>query len=106
MRLVLMHPRCRRNLRNPSPVAGANAPIKWPVASREWLPCSLDQGPGARLKCKPKPSRRSWTMLEDYFKHAQERAALGIPPQPLTPDQTGEVCRLLENPPQDKAGLL
>ncbi len=45
-------------------------------------------------------------MLEDYFKHAQERAALGIPPQPLTPDQTGEVCRLLENPPQDKAELL
>jgi aconitate hydratase 2/2-methylisocitrate dehydratase len=45
-------------------------------------------------------------MLEDYFKHAQERAALGIPPQPLTPAQTEEVCRLLEDPPQDKAGLL
>jgi len=45
-------------------------------------------------------------MLEAYFKHEQERAALGIPPLPLSPEQTEEVCRTLENPPRDKAELV
>jgi aconitate hydratase 2/2-methylisocitrate dehydratase len=45
-------------------------------------------------------------MLESYFKHEEERRALGIPPLPLNPEQTAEVCRLLENPPQDKAETL
>ena len=38
-------------------------------------------------------------MLDAYFKHAGEREALGIPPLPLSPEDTAEVCRLLENPP-------
>jgi aconitate hydratase 2/2-methylisocitrate dehydratase len=42
-------------------------------------------------------------MLESYFKHEEERKALGIPPLPLSPEQTAEVCKLLENPPRDKA---
>jgi len=42
-------------------------------------------------------------MLESYFKHEEERKALDIPPLPLSPEQTAEVCQLLENPPQDKA---
>ncbi len=37
-------------------------------------------------------------MMESYFKHAEERTKLGIPPRPLTPEQTAEVCRVLENP--------
>jgi aconitate hydratase 2/2-methylisocitrate dehydratase len=45
-------------------------------------------------------------MLESYFKHEEDRKTLGIPPLPLNPEQTAEVCRLLENPPQDKARLL
>ncbi len=45
-------------------------------------------------------------MLNDYFAHVQERQALGIPPLPLSPDQTAEVCRLLEDPPQGQADLL
>ena len=45
-------------------------------------------------------------MLEAYFKHVQERSAQGIPPRPLSPDETEEVCRLLENPPPDKADFL
>lgn len=45
-------------------------------------------------------------MLEAYFKHEKERAALGIPPLPLNPEQTEEVCKLLENPPKDSAELL
>ncbi len=45
-------------------------------------------------------------MLESYFSHEEERRALGIPPLPLNPEQTAEVCRLLENPPKEKTELL
>ncbi|MGD9347231.1 MAG: bifunctional aconitate hydratase 2/2-methylisocitrate dehydratase [Candidatus Aminicenantes bacterium] len=45
-------------------------------------------------------------MLDKYFKNEQEREALGIPPLPLSPDQAGELCRLLENPPQGHERLL
>ena len=38
-------------------------------------------------------------MLDAYFKQEAERQKLGIPPLPLSPDETAEVCRLLENPP-------
>ena len=39
-------------------------------------------------------------MLEAYRKHAAERSALGIPPLPLTAQQTSELCELLKNPPE------
>ena len=39
-------------------------------------------------------------MLEAYRAHAAERAALGIPPLPLTAKQTGELVELLKNPQQ------
>jgi aconitate hydratase 2/2-methylisocitrate dehydratase len=45
-------------------------------------------------------------MLDTYFKQETERKAEGIPPLPLTPDETAEVCRLLENPPSGKEYLL
>ncbi|KAM3089912.1 bifunctional aconitate hydratase 2/2-methylisocitrate dehydratase [Phormidesmis sp. 146-35] len=38
-------------------------------------------------------------MLESYRHHVAERAALGIPPLPLTAQQTSELCDLLKNPP-------
>ncbi len=38
-------------------------------------------------------------MLEAYRKHAAERAQLGIPPLPLTAEQTSELCDRLKNPP-------
>lgn len=38
-------------------------------------------------------------MLEFYRQQATERAALGIPPLPLSAEQTGELCELLKNPP-------
>ncbi len=38
-------------------------------------------------------------MLEAYRHHEAERAALGIPPLPLTPQQTAEVIELLKAPP-------
>jgi aconitate hydratase 2 / 2-methylisocitrate dehydratase len=37
-------------------------------------------------------------MMESYFKHAEERRKMGIPPLPLTPELTAEVCRILKNP--------
>jgi aconitate hydratase 2/2-methylisocitrate dehydratase len=44
-------------------------------------------------------------VLEAYRAHAAERAALGIPPLPLTAKQTGELVALLKNPQQlAKAG--
>ncbi len=46
-------------------------------------------------------------MLEAYRQHAAERAALGIPPLPLTAPQTSELCELLKNPPEaEKEELL
>lgn len=45
-------------------------------------------------------------MLESYFTNEVERARERIPPLPLSPGQTEEVCKLLENPPQDKKELL
>jgi aconitate hydratase 2/2-methylisocitrate dehydratase len=41
-------------------------------------------------------------MLDTYFKNEEERKALGIPPLPLEPDQTRELCWILENPPKGK----
>jgi aconitate hydratase 2/2-methylisocitrate dehydratase len=38
-------------------------------------------------------------MLDSYLKQEAERQKLGIPPLPLNPEETKEVCRLLENPP-------
>ena len=38
-------------------------------------------------------------MLENYRAHVAERAALGIPPLPLTAKQTAELVDLLKNPP-------
>ena len=45
-------------------------------------------------------------MLESYFKHEAERQKQGVPPLPLSPEETGEVCKLLENPPVGKEELL
>lgn len=42
-------------------------------------------------------------ILDAYRKHAAERAALGIPPLPLTAEQTAAVCELLQQPPEDEA---
>lgn len=38
-------------------------------------------------------------MLESYRQNVAERAALGIPPLPLTAEQTVGLCELLKNPP-------
>ncbi|OYY48512.1 MAG: hypothetical protein B7X59_14165, partial [Polaromonas sp. 39-63-203] len=37
--------------------------------------------------------------LQTYRNHAAERAAIGIPPLPLTAVQTGELIELLKMPP-------
>ncbi|MGK7931091.1 MAG: bifunctional aconitate hydratase 2/2-methylisocitrate dehydratase, partial [Microcystaceae cyanobacterium] len=39
--------------------------------------------------------------LDDYRKHAEERAKLGIPPLPLTAQQTSELCEMLKNTPEE-----
>lgn len=45
-------------------------------------------------------------MLESYRQHVAERAALGIPPLPLTPQQTSELCELLKQPPAGEEEVL
>jgi len=45
-------------------------------------------------------------MLDAYFKQVAERKKLGIPPLPLSLDETAGVCRLLEDPPAGQAHLL
>ena len=45
-------------------------------------------------------------MIEAYLKHQEERNAQGIPALPLTPEQTTDLCKLLENPPAGKEAFL
>ncbi len=45
-------------------------------------------------------------MLTSYFKNEAERNKQGIPPLPLDPEQTEEVCKLLENPQEGKEEIL
>ncbi|MDJ0597106.1 MAG: bifunctional aconitate hydratase 2/2-methylisocitrate dehydratase [Pleurocapsa sp. MO_226.B13] len=45
-------------------------------------------------------------MLEEYKKQAAEREALGIPPLPLTAQQTSQLCEILKNPPEENKGEL
>ncbi|OOS06474.1 aconitase [Moraxella cuniculi DSM 21768] len=45
-------------------------------------------------------------MLEQYRAHVEERAALGVPPQPLTDAQTAELIELLKNPPAGEEAYL
>ncbi len=44
--------------------------------------------------------------LQTYRNHTAERAALGIPPLPLSAQQTGEVIELLKNPPKGEESFL
>ncbi|NBX54127.1 MAG: bifunctional aconitate hydratase 2/2-methylisocitrate dehydratase [Betaproteobacteria bacterium] len=45
-------------------------------------------------------------MLKAYRDHVAERAALGIPPLPLSAKQTGELIELLKNPPKGEETAL
>ena len=45
-------------------------------------------------------------MLEAYRTHAAERAALGIPPLPLSAKQTADLIELLKNPPKGEEKTL
>jgi aconitate hydratase 2 / 2-methylisocitrate dehydratase len=45
-------------------------------------------------------------MIEAYLAAEKERNAMGIPALPLTPEQTAELCKLLENPPKGKEEFL
>ncbi|AMV71751.1 bifunctional aconitate hydratase 2/2-methylisocitrate dehydratase [Desulfuromonas carbonis] len=45
-------------------------------------------------------------MIETYLKHQEERNAQGIPALPLNPEQTRELCALLQNPPVGKEEFL
>lgn len=44
-------------------------------------------------------------MLESYFDHVKKRKSQGIPPLPLSPKETQELCSLLEKPPEGKEEL-
>ncbi|MDO3376816.1 bifunctional aconitate hydratase 2/2-methylisocitrate dehydratase [Geoalkalibacter halelectricus] len=45
-------------------------------------------------------------MIDAYLKHQAERNAQGIPALPLSPEQTAELCKLLESPPAGKEEFL
>jgi aconitate hydratase 2 / 2-methylisocitrate dehydratase len=46
------------------------------------------------------------TVIDAYAKHEAERKAQGIPAKPLDPEQTRELCALLEAPPAGKEKFL
>ena len=45
-------------------------------------------------------------MIDQYLTHQKERAEQGIPPLPLSLEQTRSLCDLLINPPADREDLL
>jgi len=45
-------------------------------------------------------------MLQAYREHAAERAALGIPPLPLSAQQVAELIELIKNPPAGEEAFL
>ena len=45
-------------------------------------------------------------MLQAYRQHVAERAALGIPPLPLSAQQTADMIELLKNPPKGEEAAL
>lgn len=45
-------------------------------------------------------------MLEAYRNHVAERAALGVPPLPLSAEQTADLCDLLKAPPPGEESFL
>lgn len=45
-------------------------------------------------------------MLSAYREQVAARSALGIPPLPLTAQQTAELCELLQNPPVSEGEFL
>ena len=45
-------------------------------------------------------------MIEAYLQHEKERAKQGIPPLPLTPEQTADLVKLLVKPPKGKEQFL
>ena len=45
-------------------------------------------------------------MIDAYLRAEEERKAQGIPALPLTPEQTEELCGLLQNPPAGKEDFL
>jgi aconitate hydratase 2/2-methylisocitrate dehydratase len=45
-------------------------------------------------------------MLNEYLRHVDDRASMGIPPLPLNAEQTAELCRLMTAPPAGKETLL
>jgi len=45
-------------------------------------------------------------MLKEYLRRERERAQLGIPALPLTPEQVASLCGLLAAPPSGQEQLL
>ena len=45
-------------------------------------------------------------VIDAYLKHEAERQQMGIPAKPLDPEQTAQLCRLLESPPAGKEQFL
>jgi aconitate hydratase 2 / 2-methylisocitrate dehydratase len=45
-------------------------------------------------------------VIDAYLKHEAERKAQGIPARPLDPEQTKELCKLLEAPPAGREAFL
>jgi aconitate hydratase 2 / 2-methylisocitrate dehydratase len=52
------------------------------------------------------PIEQENEMLEAYRQHVAERAALGIPPLPLTAKQTEQLVELIKNPPKGEEAML
>ena len=54
----------------------------------------------------PMDEGKAGSIFEAYRKHAAERAALGIPPLPLNPEQVTALVFFLRTPPKGEEGFL
>ena len=92
---VVLHPF------RPGVMAGdAGAPF--PLAARVTVDLTVGAGRGA-VFCS---IQTGFFMLSSYRQHVAERAALGIPPLPLTAQQTADVIELIKAPPAGEENFL
>ena len=45
-------------------------------------------------------------MLDEYRQHVKERANQGVIPEPLNPEQTAALVKLLKNPPVNEEDFI
>src|SRR3990172_10525277 len=84
----------------------SSSPTRQPPERTRFFQGSRPFRCGSSLAELRSPDSKETTVIDAYQEHEAERKALGIPAKPLDPEQTRELCKLLENPPAGKEAFL